>query len=61
MSKATLIQEPPQARPWELRIPFPTNVGEGVFAINGSANMTWFARWLVEAYNRDQPKKEDYE
>ena len=60
MSKATLVQEPPEARPWSVRFPDEKEAYK-IFTINGPVDMAWFARWLVEAYNRDQPKKEDYE
>lgn len=59
MSKATFVQEPPELRPWSVQF---ANVSEpgSIFNINGLPSTAWFARWLVEAYNRDQPKKEDY-
>ena len=58
MSKKTAeLQQ--RETPWEVK--FPEGYGPfETFVINGPVEMTWFAKWLVEAYNRDQPKREDY-
>ena len=50
----------PVQEPWQVQ--FPTGFGTfSAFTISGPQEMRWLAQWMLEAYNRDQPKREDYE